>query len=512
MGRKKIQISRITDERNRQVTFNKRKFGVMKKAYELSVLCDCEIALIIFSSSNKLYQYASTDMDKVLLKYTEYNEPHESLTNKNIIEKENKNGVMSPDSPEQEADFTLTPRTEAKYNKIDEDFQLMIQRTQMAGASASGRNLGNTNYTLPVSVPVPGAYGDAMLQASPQMSHTNISPRPSSSETDSVYPSGSMLEMSNGYPHSHSPLGGSPSPGPSPGLAHHLSHKQQSPGGQNGRASNLRLVLPTPLAQNMSATDEITYGDQRHNQASLNTPVVTLQTPIPTMTSYTFGPQDFSMSSSDVMSLQPWTTHQGLVQHSGLPHLAVPNSTPPPATSPVSIKVKSEPQSPPRDLSGCHHQQNSNGSAGSSGSGGGGGGGGGGGSSNNVSTSNALSLANMNAAAVIAGSTGANGGGNSASEQAANLSVLSHPQQHLVMPGSRPSSTGHLTPTQGDFIIFNTGSVTPTNVPSPDLRLTANQQAQHQQQQQQAQQQQLNDYDGPNQAHKRPRISGGWPT
>ena len=25
-------------------------------------------------------------MDKVLLKYTEYNEPHESLTNKNIID------------------------------------------------------------------------------------------------------------------------------------------------------------------------------------------------------------------------------------------------------------------------------------------------------------------------------------------------------------------------------------------------------------------------------------------
>lgn len=58
----------------------------MKKAYELSVLCDCEIALIIFNSSNKLFQYASTDMDKVLLKYTEYNEPHESRTNADIIE------------------------------------------------------------------------------------------------------------------------------------------------------------------------------------------------------------------------------------------------------------------------------------------------------------------------------------------------------------------------------------------------------------------------------------------
>lgn len=57
-----------------------------KKAYELSVLCDCEIALIIFNSTNKLFQYASTDMDKVLLKYTEYNEPHESRTNSDIVE------------------------------------------------------------------------------------------------------------------------------------------------------------------------------------------------------------------------------------------------------------------------------------------------------------------------------------------------------------------------------------------------------------------------------------------
>ncbi|KAK2501544.1 hypothetical protein MC885_009256 [Smutsia gigantea] len=86
MGRKKIQITRIMDERNRQVTFTKRKFGLMKKAYELSVLCDCEIALIIFNSTNKLFQYASTDMDKVLLKYTEYNEPHESRTNSDIVE------------------------------------------------------------------------------------------------------------------------------------------------------------------------------------------------------------------------------------------------------------------------------------------------------------------------------------------------------------------------------------------------------------------------------------------
>lgn len=69
-----------------QVTFTKRKFGLMKKAYELSVLCDCEIALIIFNSANRLFQYASSDMDHVLLRYTEYNEPHESRTNQDIVE------------------------------------------------------------------------------------------------------------------------------------------------------------------------------------------------------------------------------------------------------------------------------------------------------------------------------------------------------------------------------------------------------------------------------------------
>jgi hypothetical protein len=86
MGRKKINITRINDERTRQVTFTKRKFGLMKKAYELSVLCGCEIALIIFNSNDRLFQYASSDMDKVLLKYADYNEPHESCTNVDIID------------------------------------------------------------------------------------------------------------------------------------------------------------------------------------------------------------------------------------------------------------------------------------------------------------------------------------------------------------------------------------------------------------------------------------------
>uniref|UniRef100_A0A8C3QHX7 Myocyte enhancer factor 2D n=1 Tax=Cyanoderma ruficeps TaxID=181631 RepID=A0A8C3QHX7_9PASS len=130
MGRKKIQIQRITDERNRQVTFTKRKFGLMKKAYELSVLCDCEIALIIFNHSNKLFQYASTDMDKVLLKYTEYNEPHESRTNADIIETLRKKGFNGCDSPEPDGDDSIdqSPLMEDKYRKGSEDLDILFKR------------------------------------------------------------------------------------------------------------------------------------------------------------------------------------------------------------------------------------------------------------------------------------------------------------------------------------------------------------------------------------------------
>lgn len=140
MGRKKIQIQRITDERNRQVTFTKRKFGLMKKAYELSVLCDCEIALIIFNHSNKLFQYASTDMDKVLLKYTEYNEPHESRTNADIIEALHKKH-RECESPEVDEAFALTPQTEEKYKKIDEEFDKMMQSYRLAVSSRMEESL-----------------------------------------------------------------------------------------------------------------------------------------------------------------------------------------------------------------------------------------------------------------------------------------------------------------------------------------------------------------------------------
>ncbi|CAA7018568.1 unnamed protein product [Microthlaspi erraticum] len=60
MVRGKTEMKRIENATSRQVTFSKRRNGLLKKAFELSVLCDAEVALIIFSPRGKLYEFSSS--------------------------------------------------------------------------------------------------------------------------------------------------------------------------------------------------------------------------------------------------------------------------------------------------------------------------------------------------------------------------------------------------------------------------------------------------------------------
>ncbi|EAQ93143.1 hypothetical protein CHGG_01378 [Chaetomium globosum CBS 148.51] len=77
MGRRKIDIKPIKDERNRSVTFLKRKGGLFKKAYELSVLCSVDVAVVIFGNNKKLHQFSSRDMREMLQRWTLHGEPNE---------------------------------------------------------------------------------------------------------------------------------------------------------------------------------------------------------------------------------------------------------------------------------------------------------------------------------------------------------------------------------------------------------------------------------------------------
>nr|ALB75296.1 MADS-box 2 [Hibiscus sabdariffa var. sabdariffa] len=69
MGRGRVELKRIETKINRQVTFSKRRNGLLKKAYELSVLCDAEVALIIFSNRGKLYEFGSSGTAETLERY-----------------------------------------------------------------------------------------------------------------------------------------------------------------------------------------------------------------------------------------------------------------------------------------------------------------------------------------------------------------------------------------------------------------------------------------------------------
>ncbi|XP_009136496.1 agamous-like MADS-box protein AGL19 [Brassica rapa] len=69
MVRGKTEMKRIENATSRQVTFSKRRNGLLKKAFELSVLCDAEVALIIFSPSSKLYEFSSSGIAKTIERY-----------------------------------------------------------------------------------------------------------------------------------------------------------------------------------------------------------------------------------------------------------------------------------------------------------------------------------------------------------------------------------------------------------------------------------------------------------
>ncbi|KAK1407314.1 hypothetical protein QVD17_38928 [Tagetes erecta] len=71
MGRVKLKIKRLENISNRQVTFSKRRNGILKKAKELSVLCDIDIILLLFSPTGKptLFTGQRSNIDEVVAKF-----------------------------------------------------------------------------------------------------------------------------------------------------------------------------------------------------------------------------------------------------------------------------------------------------------------------------------------------------------------------------------------------------------------------------------------------------------
>merc|ERR1712232_1464925 len=58
-GRRKIKIEYIQNKSRRQITFSKRKAGLMKKAYELTTLTGTQALLLVASETGHVYTFAT---------------------------------------------------------------------------------------------------------------------------------------------------------------------------------------------------------------------------------------------------------------------------------------------------------------------------------------------------------------------------------------------------------------------------------------------------------------------
>ncbi|PWA15046.1 hypothetical protein CCH79_00008710 [Gambusia affinis] len=356
MGRKKIQIQRITDERNKQVTFTKRKFGLMKKAYELSVLCDCEIALIIFNHANKLFQYASTDMDKVLLKYTEYNEPHESRTNADIIETLRKKGFNGCDSPEPDGEDSIdqSPLNDDKFRKTTEDLDVLFKRYGQTAAppqtfsmpvTVQASNQSTLHFSNPGSALVTTSYVTSssltdthlLSPQQPALQRNTVSPglpqRPASAGAllggdlnnsnggcptngyTSARASPGLLTVSNGNSLGKVVPAKSPPPPPSPQMVNSRKPDLRVITSQGGKSlmqmTEDELELVNENAQRLAAGAQVAQ--------TLTTPVVSVATPsllaqgLPFSAIPTAYNTEYQLTSADITALHALASPGGLL-------------------------------------------------------------------------------------------------------------------------------------------------------------------------------------------------------
>jgi hypothetical protein len=171
-GRKKIKIERISAFKNRSVTFNKRKVGLMKKAMELAILCDCTIGVIIFTSE-QLYEYTSlSNMEALFDRYEAYDGPYELLTNNDLNQLQ----------PGKASSFKVGTK-KRKYSKYSSHAQSMQQTHSMQMTDIN--SVGSSTQSTPT---------DSRNSPSMSTSHsTGISPHPYS-----------RIESSGSHPMEHS--------------------------------------------------------------------------------------------------------------------------------------------------------------------------------------------------------------------------------------------------------------------------------------------------------------------
>lgn len=177
MGRRKVEIKRIQDDRARKVTFAKRKHGLVKKAMELSLLCDCDIALLIFTREKpdqKFYKYTSFNIESILEKLSKnpqvledrHNAQYDALYVKKGKEgldpNEEKSIPVAPFNPmtvPMSAGYPVTLSQMGNLSQIGTPFNAAAADAPGPGPSSDGAGSAKKNLT----VEIPGGADLAQL-------------------------------------------------------------------------------------------------------------------------------------------------------------------------------------------------------------------------------------------------------------------------------------------------------------------------------------------------------------
>ncbi|KAH9839758.1 uncharacterized protein C8Q71DRAFT_905173 [Rhodofomes roseus] len=198
MGRRKIEIQPITHERNRSVTFLKRKNGLFKKAYELGVLCSVDVAVIIFEERPghhvKLFQYCSTDVNSMVNRHIRFDGERDTRgpadfsgnTKNDNAEDDDEDGEdddgTRPSKGRQATNKTAKVKTETTNGSLNINGAIPIRPVPQANTDLSMIDLdyrlsptgGSSSMTIPIS-------GERLSAASPpvrNISHSLSSKRP----------------------------------------------------------------------------------------------------------------------------------------------------------------------------------------------------------------------------------------------------------------------------------------------------------------------------------------------
>ncbi|KAF9687283.1 hypothetical protein SADUNF_Sadunf02G0077500 [Salix dunnii] len=116
MGRVKLEIKRIENNTNRQVTFSKRRNGLIKKAYELSVLCDIDIALIMFSPSGRLSHFSGKKrIEDVLARFA------------NLPDQERELAIVFPEQGQHQRDIQNTEYVFRTLQQLRNESDIALQ-------------------------------------------------------------------------------------------------------------------------------------------------------------------------------------------------------------------------------------------------------------------------------------------------------------------------------------------------------------------------------------------------